>query len=101
MTITHTIEIESVRSALDAMRQGEPLAVNHPLTHSLCMWVGWNGNTSNHHHAPISDALLFHRLTVIIQHSLNRHRALYNLKPVTRRADYETVKANVAEDFQP
>src|SRR5258708_30001732 len=99
MTPQALLEIESVRSALDAMRQAEPLGVAHPLAHFLCLRRNGNlgatpGGTAS------TDATIFYRLARVIERRLNHHRALYHLTPVSPHADYDSARAAIKEDFQ-
>src|SRR5215813_121488 len=98
MTPQAHFELESVRSALDAMRQAEPLGIAHPLTHFMCLRrIGSLGNTPGGTAA--TDATIFHRLARVIERRLNHHRALYHLPPVSPNADYDSARAAIQDDF--
>ncbi|MEP7287734.1 MAG: tetratricopeptide repeat protein [Chloroflexota bacterium] len=101
MISSYPLEEESVRTALDAMRQAEAIQIDHPLVYSLWMRLRQDGtpnvNTSGH---TATDALIFERLAHLIHHSLNKHRALYGLLPVLYNTDRATVETNLSEDFR-
>src|SRR5260221_12725555 len=99
MTPQALLEIESVRSALDAMRQAEPLGIAHPLAHFLCLRRTASLSASPGGTAS-TDATIFHRLARVIERRLYHHRALYHLPPVAPNADYDSARATINEDFQ-
>src|SRR5947208_10020364 len=98
MTPQALLEIESVRSALDAMRQAEPLGVAHPLAHFLCLRRTGSLSAAPGGTAAI-DATIFHRLARVIERRLNHHRALYHLPPVMPNADYHSARAANKQDL--
>src|SRR5258708_16127039 len=83
--------MDSVQSALDAMRQAEPLDSAHPLVHFLSLRRAESIGRA--------DAAIFDRLAHVIQQQLNAQRALYSLLPVALCADQATAKSAIHEDF--
>jgi len=83
MTQKLVAEIESVRTALEAMRQAEPLGIGHPLTHYLSFRAKRRnpGGPSLGGQAAL-DGLIFDGMSGLIRHHLNRHRKIYDLPPM-------------------
>src|SRR5579859_166109 len=92
MALVETIlEMDSVRSALDAMRQAEPLDSAHPLVHFLSLRRAESTGRA--------DTAIFARLAHVIQQQLNAQRALYGLLPVALHADQASARSAIHEDF--
>ena len=94
------LEIESVRKALDAMRQAEPLGFAHPLAHFISIR---HSQASAVDGDAAIDAEIFHGLSGLIRHRLNHHRNLYHLPPVSLSPEAGAMQTEIArlkEDFQ-
>ncbi len=75
------IEIDSVRSALEAMRQGEPLGLAHPLAQFLSIQQYPVRGAAG------SDTAIFLGLSRIIRQRLFQHRKNQNVEPCTAETD--------------
>ena len=96
MTQPLVVETESIRTALEAMRQAEPLGIGHPLAQFLSL----RGRRGIPNGAPVNgqaalDTAIFDGLSNLIRHHLNRHRRHYHLPAIHSDED----ATNIGDDF--
>jgi tetratricopeptide (TPR) repeat protein len=82
------IEVESVRSALDAMRNAEPLGTAHPLSQFLSIRPYTLGGAAG------SDSAIFGHLSQIIRRRLARHREVQHIETISSGPE------QLSHDFQ-
>jgi tetratricopeptide (TPR) repeat protein len=95
MTTEIFLETESVRMALEAMRQAEPLGTAHPLTRFISIQRNAPRRTLVQG-AAATDMVLFPGLERIIRLRLDQHRSLYQLPP----ASPHTTTTALQDDFR-
>lgn len=76
------IEVESVATALEAMRQAKPLGLAHPLNRFVSIHDPYNPSAAMQG-AAAQDLKVSSALVRIIRHRLNEHREVYDLQPLT------------------
>ncbi len=87
MIVKPPVEVESVRTALEAMRHAKSLGLVHPLAHFLSI----RGNARQFGSAAEADTTIFRSLSHIIRQRLNYQRSIVALPTITSYRDRVTL----------
>src|ERR1041384_4243586 len=87
MPVNPPVEVESVRTALEAMRHAKPLGLVHPLAHFLSI----RGNARQFSSAAEADSTIFRSLSHLIRHRLNHQREIVSLPTIASYHDGVTL----------
>ncbi len=87
MIVKPPVEVESVRTALEAMRHAKSLGLVHPLAHFLSI----RGNARQFGSAAEADTTIFRSLSHIIRQRLNHQRSIVALPTITSYRDRVTL----------